>query len=147
MSPNSALTQDLCRAGQKAGVTLVLFLLVASCMSSSSVGPPPPGEAQRKFIEYQLAANVVSRDQMCSQTLLRELRAMMERSDGAQAEQEFVKKWGLRRFDPSTSFDDASAACVGEPTLRDLGMRDNETTISFLERKRREWERAEQAEK
>ena len=126
-------------------LVLVIAILLASCMPSP-VNLPQQGEAQKKFIEYQLAANVVSRNQMCFEALSRELRAMVEKSEGAESDQEFAAKWGLKRFDPNTGFNDAWAACAGEPTLKDLGIGDNETPLGFLERKRMEWEQAEQAE-
>ena len=83
---------------------------------------------------------------MCFETLLRDLRTMMEKNNRVEAEQEFIKRWGIQEFDPSKTFIDALDACTGRPTLKELGMRDSETTISFLERKRKEWEQAEQAE-
>ena len=126
-------------------LVLVILIVAASC-APSSVRLSQAGEAQSKFIEYQLAANVVARNQACFETLLREVRAMVEGREGAESEQGFVKKWGLKRFDPNSGFDDALAACVGEPTLKELGIGDNETHLSFLERKRKEWEQAEAGE-
>ena len=161
MSSDLQLSRYLRRIGQNVAAALLLSLLAASCASCSnkalsagrtlSAGTPSPkaplvAKTQQKLIEYQLAANAVRRGQECRETLLRERRAMMERSDGTVAQQEFVKKWGLQKFDPSTSFDDALVACVGEQKLTDLDIRPNETTINFLERKRREWEEAKEAE-
>jgi hypothetical protein len=129
-----------------AAFILVGLFLIASCMPPSRPGLVEEGDAQRKLAEYQLARNVVARNQLCFERLLLDLRAMMERNDPVEAEQEFIKRWGIQKFDPSTSFDDALDACTGRPTLKELGMSIHETTITFLERKRKEWEAAQQAE-
>lgn len=107
---------------------------------SCSAGVAQEEAAQEKFAEYQLARSVVSRSQTCLETLLPELRAIiMNGKEGTKSQQEFAAKWGLERFEPNTGFDDAWAACVGKPTLKDLDIRDNETALRFLERKRSEW--------
>jgi hypothetical protein len=118
-------------------------LFLAAC--SAAATPAQREEAQRKLAESQLARAVVARSQTCLENILPELRATMDRKDGRRSEQEFAAKWGLDKFDPNTGFDDAWAACVGEPTLKDLGIRDNETALKFLERKRSEWEQAQRA--
>lgn len=119
------------------------LLLAAACTAAAT--PTQREDARRKYAEYQLARSVVIRSQTCWETLLPELRAVMNEKDGVRSEQEFAAKWALEKFDPRTGFDDAWAACVGEPTLKDLGIEENETGIRFLERKRSEWERAQQA--
>jgi hypothetical protein len=118
-------------------------LFLAAC--SAAATPAQREEAQRKLAEYQLARSVAARSQTCLENLLPELRATLDGKDRTRSEQELAAKWGLERFDPNTGFDDAWAACVGAPTLKDLGLRDNETARVFLERKRSEWERAQQA--
>ena len=124
-------------------IVACLCILAASC--TAAVTPAQKEEAQKKFAEYQLARSVVARSQTCLENLLPELRAIMVGKDGRRSEQEFAAKWGLEKFDPNTGFDDAWAACVGEPTLKDLGIRENETALKFLERKRSEWEQAQRA--
>ncbi|HEY3303767.1 MAG TPA: hypothetical protein VGL70_09575 [Candidatus Binatia bacterium] len=127
----------------RCGRITLIIIFVSSC--SAAITPAQREESQNKFAEYQLARSVVARSQTCLETLLPELRAIMDGKDGMESEQEFAAKWGLKRFDPNTGFDDAWAACVGEPTLKDLGIRDEETAIKFLERKRSEWVRAQRA--
>ena len=123
--------------------TALAGLFLAAC--SAAATPAQREEAQRKSAEYQLARSVVARSQTCLENLLPELRAIMVGKDGRRSEQEFAAKWGLEKFDPNTGFDDAWAACVGEPTLKELGIRENETALKFLERKRSEWEQAQRA--
>jgi hypothetical protein len=112
------------------------LVFLSSC--AAVVTPAQRDLAQAKAAEFQLAAAVVSRTQTCFETLLPELRAMVDGSEGALTEREFAAKWGLGRFDPNTGFNDALAACVGKPTLQDLGIKDNETPLTFLDRKREE---------
>jgi hypothetical protein len=124
------------------GRIIPALLFLSSCAATVT---PAQQEAERvKFAEFQLAAAVVSRTQTCFDTLLPELRSTVDGSEGALTEREFAAKWGLDRFDPNTGFNDAWAACVGKPGLKDLGIQDKETPLSFLDRKRDEWEQAEQ---
>lgn len=120
---------------------LCACLAAAACASAAHVAPG--AEPEKKFIEYQLAANVAARQQACFRGVLGELRAVREGVEGAGTEQDLAARWGLERFDPNTGFDDAMAACTGKPTLKDLGIEDVESVIRFLERKRAEWEQAE----
>ena len=121
-------------------VAVLICLVAASC--APAMTPSQREEAQLKFAEYQLAASVVSRTQTCFETLFPELRAMVDGSEGGQTEQQFAAKWGLEKFDPNTGFNDAWAACVGKPGLKELGIGDDETPLSFLDRKREEWNEA-----
>jgi hypothetical protein len=123
---------------------VLICFLTASCMPAAR-SPAQREEAEKKFAEYQLARVVAARSQTCFDTLLPELRAMVEGSDGAPSAQEFAAQWGLKSFDPNTGFDDAWSACVGKPTLQDAGIGDNEAPLKFLERKRSEWEQADPA--
>jgi len=68
---------------------------------------------------------------------------MIDGGESGLTEKQFAAKWGLERFDPNTGFNDAWAACVGKPSLNDLGIKDNESPLSFLDRKRDEWNQAE----
>ena len=121
----------------------IIFGLAGLVSCSAAATPAQREEAQKKFAEYELARSVVWRSQTCLETLLPEIRAIMDGKEGPRSVQEFAAKWGLERFDPNTGFDDAWAACVGKPTLKDLDIRDNETALRFLERKRSEWELAQ----
>ncbi len=129
-----------------------LFAIVAAAAlcaglvadSNAPAAHAPAGEdPQRKFIEYQLAANVAARHQACFKAVLGQLRAVREGIEGAGTEQELAARWGLERFDPNTGFDDAADACVGKPALADLGIEEGEAILHFVERKRAEWEKAE----
>jgi hypothetical protein len=121
---------------------VLIGLVAASCTPALTAAQS--AEAQQKFAEYQLAAAVVSRTQTCFETIMPELRAMIDGGESGLTEQQFAAKWGLERFDPNTGFNDAWAACVGKPGLKELGIRDNETPLSFLDRKRDEWNQAAQ---
>jgi hypothetical protein len=122
----------------------VFIYLAASCAPAAR-SPAQQEEAEKKFAEYQLARAVAARSQTCYDELLPELRAMVEGHEGAPSAEEFAAQWGLKSFDPNTGFDDAWSACVGKPSLKDLGVGDNETPLKFLERKRSEWEQADPA--
>ena len=129
---------------------MIIFILCVPCTLVSAcarpqVSPSQQEEAQKKFMEYELARAVVARSETCFETLLPELRAMAEGGEGAESPEEFAARWGLDRFDPNTGFDDAWAACVGAPSLKDLGIGAQETPLRFLERKRGDWEQAERA--
>ena len=118
-------------------------IVLCACLSAPAVHAVPGEDPQKKFVEYQLAANVAARHQTCFRALLGELRAVREGVEGAGTEQEFAARWGLERFDPNTGFDDAAAVCIGKPVLQDLGIESEETILHFVERKRAEWEKAE----
>jgi hypothetical protein len=130
------------RCGKAPAVLVLIGLGAASCTPALTAAQS--AEAQQKFAEYQLAAAVVSRTQTCFETIMPELRAMIDGGESGLTEQQFAAKWGLERFDPNTGFNDAWAACVGKPGLKELGIRDNETPLSFLDRKRDEWNQAAQ---